>query len=301
MIDYVQFFPTLRCNRKCSFCFSRNLSYGDFPKSRILELVKFLEKNKIGSLDILGGEPFLYGYLELLIEEVLCRGIEITISTNGTMADKIKSVIETFGNQNLKIGISVDEPPSHDLKKLIEKHKFWIKSVIRRDKLPEKETLEFAKNAEIKYYFIYMDALTKTDLENSLSFVEFMNIFREYGKYYSKVEPVYCKGFIGGNRDYRCPAGTDKISVMPDGSVYPCYLLANRRDYYLGNIFDEPLHEIIESTKLKIFKVFKGNLCHNRECDFFLNCKGGCVAHSVIHYGAPYKGDPRCKTNKSEF
>lgn len=298
MIDYVQFFPTLRCNRKCQFCFSRDLVFDEFPQSKIRAFAELLEQNRIKSLDILGGEPLLYDHLETLIEEVLEKGIEITISSNGTMVDKIENLIKKFDNQKLKIGISLDEPPSEFLKNLIERHKIWIKSVLRRDRMPDRATLEFAKNREIKYYLIYMDALSERDLENSLSFPEFIEKVNFFKKFYQKLEPVYCKGFIGGTKNYRCPAGTEKISIMPDGSVYPCYLLANQRDYCLGNIFFQYLDEILNESKLEKFRFFSGNLCDNKECDFFLNCKGGCIALSIIHYGTPDVGDPRCVTKR---
>lgn len=35
---------------------------------------------------------------------------------------------------------------------------------------------------------------------------------------------------------YHCSAGISKISVTPDGSIYPCHQFVNRRQFYMGNV-----------------------------------------------------------------
>lgn len=298
MIEYVQFFPTLKCNKNCDFCFSKHLFYDDLSEDKIEELINFLNENKINSLDILGGEPFFYKFLPNLVEEVLEKGINITISTNGTIIEELRAFLRNFGNEKLKIGVSINDPPTDDLLKIIKDYKLWIKSVIIKKKSPEISLIEFAKNLGIKYYLIYMDALTEKDLKNTIPFFNFMRKIKELKNSFPNLEPIYCKGFIKGNINYRCPAGSEKISIMPDGSVYPCYLLARFKEYRLGNIFKNSLSEMISSKKLHIFKSYHGNICHNKICEFHGECRGGCVAHSIIHYGTHQRSDPRCHIKK---
>ncbi len=291
MIEYVQFFPTLKCNQNCPFCFSRGFFYEDFPEEKIEQLFNVLYENEIKSFDILGGEPFLYKSLNRLVEKALEKNMEITISTNGSLIYELEDFLKVPQFSKIKIGVSINDLPPPSLLSIIKKHKLWIKSVITKNKIPETSLLEFAKNSGIKYYFIYMDALTDRDLLDSISFYEFMKKINVISQ---DVEPVFCKGFIGGSSNYRCPAGTDKITLMPDGSVYPCYLLARFKEYELGNIFKTSLKELLSSEKLEIFRKYNGNICHNKLCSFHGECKGGCVAHSIIHYGTHGKPDPRC-------
>jgi radical SAM protein with 4Fe4S-binding SPASM domain len=87
---------------------------------------------------------------------------------------------------------------------------------------------------------------------------------------------------------------------MSDGSVYPCYLLARFEEYKIGNIFKDSLSEILSSPKLEIFKTYDGNICHNKICNYYEECRSGCIAHSIIHYGTHRKPDPRCNLKKEE-
>ncbi|MEN2993765.1 MAG: radical SAM/SPASM domain-containing protein [Thermodesulfovibrio sp.] len=294
MIEYVQFFPTLRCNKNCDFCFSKALFYDDLDENKIEYLINFLNENKIKNLDILGGEPFLYKHFPKLIEKALENGLEITVSTNGTLIKNIREFLKEFGDSKVKVGVSINDFYDNELLELIEEYRLWIKSLIIKDKIPEIRLMEFAKNLGIKYYLIYMDALTEKDLERTTPFYQFMEIVKHLNNSFPNIEPVFCKGFIGGLNNYRCPAGSEKISVMPDGSVYPCYLLAGFKRYTLGNIFQDSLSDILKSKKLEIFKKNTGNICHNKICKFHKECRGGCVAHSIIHYKNTTKPDPRC-------
>lgn len=300
MIDYVQFFPTLKCNKKCRFCFSREINFDDFPKERIDHFIDFLVENKINNLDILGGEPFLYKPINELVEKASEKNIAITVSTNGTSIDSLNAFLKHFDNKKVKVGVSINDSPNPALLEVIKHNKLWIKSVITKEKIPEIGILEFAKNIGITYYLIYMDALTEEDLSKSIPFYEFIDKIGTIKSLFPNVEPVFCKGFIGGNLNYRCPAGSEKITIMPDGSIYPCYLLSSSLNYRLGNIFKSSLKGILSSEKLQIFKTYQGNICNNKICSLHNICKGGCVAHSIIHYGMHKKADPRCNKMKEE-
>ncbi len=302
MIEYIQFFPTLRCNKKCEICFNRKSHSSkslDFPEEKIEELVNILKRNNIRHLDILGGEPFLYEALEELVKSAIDNEIKVTISTNGSFEEKIEKLLKLDKNSMLQIGVSINYEANQSLLDLIKKHKLWIKSIITRKQTPHREIIEFAKNNGINYYLIYMDAVTEEDLKLSMPFYEFMKLIKEWQNQYSGIQPVYCKGFTGGDKKYRCPAGTEKITVMPDGAVYPCYLLSRFDDFRIGYIFQNSLKDILMSQKLKIFKTSFNNSCHNKLCNLKEKCRGGCVAHSIIHYNDSSKSDPRC--NKRNY
>ncbi|MDI1472033.1 radical SAM/SPASM domain-containing protein [Thermodesulfovibrio sp. 1176] len=300
MIEYVQFFPTLRCNKNCKFCFNRgnnsqNFINQDFPAEKVEDFVNLLKENKISNLDILGGEPFLYDALFKLVKLAIKKNMEVNISTNGIFLEKIEKLIKLCKNPKLHIGVSINDEVNPKLLKLINKNKLWIKSVITENQLPDEKILNFTSKMGIDYYLIYMDALTERDLEISMPFYEFIELIKKLQILYPNIKPVYCNGFIGGGQKYRCPAGTEKITVMPDGKVYPCYLLSGFKDYCLGNIFENSLQEIISSEKLNIFKKFFANICNNKICKLKKICSGGCVAHGIIHYGNLKKADPRCE------
>jgi len=89
MIEYVQFFPTLRCDKSCDFCFNKLItSDTDFPEEMLEAFVDILKRNEVYKLDILGGEPFLYGSLIKLVHLAIESDMEVTISTNGSFIEK---------------------------------------------------------------------------------------------------------------------------------------------------------------------------------------------------------------------
>lgn len=293
MIKYVQFFPTLRCNKSCNFCFTKGLTNSDFPAEKIEAFIDILKQNHL-ALDILGGEPFMYEHLKDLVELAINSGIKITISTNGTLPEKIEEFLKLFSNSKLYIGVSLNGSINPELLSLVKKYKLWIKSVVTKKWMIDERLEKFIRENEITYYLIYMDAITVEDLKISMPFYNFIKLINEWTKECPNIKPVFCKGFIGADMSYRCPAGTQKITVMPDATVYPCYLLAGRKEYCLGNIFENSLTEILSSKRLRMFRNFRGNVCDNKICHLKEQCHGGCVAHSIIHYGVVEKADPRC-------
>ncbi|MCS7203881.1 MAG: radical SAM protein [Thermodesulfovibrio sp.] len=292
MINYVQFFPTLRCNQNCHFCFMRGINSSEFPEEEIEKFTLLLTKNEIKEVDILGGEPFVYKGLEKLVSLLLKNNIEVTISTNGTLLSNIRNFLYLFNNDRVHLGISINTKINNDLLELIKDYRLWIKTVIRKDNPLEKQIIDFSEKYNIPYYLIYFDAITPEDLQLSSPFYEYFQKIKKLQSLYKNIKPVYCKGFINGD-NYRCPAGTEKITIMPNGDVYPCYLLIRYKDFCLGNIFTHSLKYIMDSPILRIFKDFRGNPC-KKQCKLSKNCHGGCVAHSIIHYKNPYRADPRC-------
>ena len=93
----------------------------------------------------------------------------------------------------------------------------------------------------------------------------------------------------------RCPAGAMKLSIMPDGSAYPCYLLFGRPEFRLGNILTDGLNPLLENPILAFFRTFEGNKCLNSECGLHSSCRGGCPAVSLLVSGHIDTPDPRCR------
>ena len=119
-------------------------------------------------------------------------------------------------------------------------------------------------------------------------------------KRYGNIKGVFCSCFIPDTAtnpvlEYvRCPAGTTKFSVLPDGSVYPCYLFFRHKEFRLGNIFEDDFSIIRTNPVLNFFREFRGNACPNAGCEIFSLCHGGCPAVSLLINGDLRAPDPRC-------
>ena len=145
-----------------------------------------------------------------------------------------------------------------------------------------------------------MDTVYNDDLKTALSFPEFFQKVTALKSNHENVEGVFCSGFIPDIQTYpalqyiRCPAGTAKLTIMPDGSVYPCYLFARYDDFVLGNILYHDFNRIWKNPILDFFRNFEKNTCVNTNCELFSSCHGGCPAVSLLIYGSINAPDPRC-------
>ena len=299
---YIQFFPTFRCNESCGFCFSRRqLSAADMGASDFASMADRLASGGIAEIDILGGEPTLHPELAALIDIARSRNLSVSISTNGTNVETLTTLSERFGRPGLAIGISLgSKPVSRALATYITEQQPWLKSVSTRQSFMPESAWQFLGIPGLRYHAIFMDALSGADLEQTLSFPDYHRKLRKMKLEHENVEGVYCRGFIQDIHDsaipggVRCPAGTTKLSVMPDGSVYPCYLFFERPEFRLGNILNDNMNNILNNTILDFFRTFETNNCPDLACPHFSGCHGGCPAMGLMLYGDLTAPDPRC-------
>jgi len=218
---YVQLFLTLRCNQGCEFCFNRGIDgKDDLSCNEFRGLSLILKNYGFHEIDILGGEPLLHeDIIEVL--RIACENFDsVYLSTNGSIIEQLERINELF--PQIKAGISINGGTDEKTIRYIISKRPIVKSVVSNVRFLPETALSFIKEG-IPYYLIYRDILSSDELRDSMPFYEYLQKFNELKRSFKNVMPVYCEGFIS-DRDYRCPAGTAKISIMPDGSVYPCYL-----------------------------------------------------------------------------
>jgi uncharacterized protein len=89
---------------------------------------------------------------------------------------------------------------------------------------------------------------------------------------------------------YYCPAGLGTFSVDATGNVYPCFMLTGVREFWLGNIFDDPFPQ--EEAKRKIeYLMSLTDKAQNKEC---LGCWAspfcsGCIGRDYIQSGLNFE------------
>lgn len=290
-MQYVQLFLTFRCNKGCAFCFNRGINNNGnitLDKFRLLSLK--LRNYGIEEIDILGGEPLLHKDIIELLRLASNNFRSVYISTNGSFINRLEMINSLF--PHVTTGISINGKIEEETKKYILSKRSVVKSVVSREEFIPEVSLSLIKEG-IPYYLIYRDILSPEESSHSIPFYEFLSRFNEIQRVYKNLMPVFCEGFVT-DKDYRCPVGTTKLSIMPDGSVYPCYLLFRFEQFKLGNIFKDTLEDILNSPRLEFFKRFSRNPCARKDCALHSRCHGGCPAISYIFYGRLDGPDPRC-------
>jgi radical SAM protein with 4Fe4S-binding SPASM domain len=270
-------------------------------------LADILAGEGIEEIDILGGEPTLHNDLISLIGIACEKGLRVSMSTNGSDIQSLISLSEIFDRSRLTIGLSLNDKPIDDaMASYIQVHKPLLKSVCASDRFLPESAASFLDMPDIRYYTIFMDALHSSDLRKCLSFPQFYRELQDLRGKHENVEGVYCSCFLPDIDNYpllervRCPAGTTKLSVMPDGSAYPCYLLFRRPEFKLGNILIDNLDQILKNPVLAFFREFKKNECLNSACEHFSRCRGGCPAVSLMLSNDLHAPDPRCRQSNCQ-
>jgi radical SAM protein with 4Fe4S-binding SPASM domain len=95
--------------------------------------------------------------------------------------------------------------------------------------------------------------------------------------------------FLGGGPAYRCTAADSLITVMPDGTLYPC----RRLPIAAGNLHCTPLAELYDGP---LFRRLRDPVpaAGCEECAYEKLCRGGLRCLSQSLYGSPDRADPGC-------
>ena len=97
-----------------------------------------------------------------------------------------------------------------------------------------------------------------------------------------------------GGSKYHCPAGIWKISVIPDGSIYPCHQLVNIKKFYMGNLalinnrqkrFNKVRKYFLKRT---VFKIDKCKKClYQTICPPLVDCPARSLLEEKNLYKTP--------------
>lgn len=294
--SYIQFYPTVRCNRSCEFCFNRDLpALPDMPLADFRKMAALLRSVGVETLDIIGGEPALHPDIVAMVAVAEDCGLCVNLSSNGDDPQTLERIREQ--SRRTTVGLSInDRGTLQRLRSFISTHHPVVKSVYRPSLDPGfvEEILALKPS---RFYLLYRDTLGKGESCSGIPFDRFLATVTE--RYGSSVDMVYCSGFVPDPAHpelatVRCPAGTTKLGVLPDGSVYPCNLFFGRPEFRLGNILTDPFRALWNDSRLAFFRAASANACTRTSCVVHSSCRGGCPAHGLRLSGSLSAPDPRC-------
>ncbi|MDP2158001.1 MAG: radical SAM protein [Nitrospirota bacterium] len=317
--QYLQLYPTARCNQDCNFCFnSRSAVVKDMSPENALNLLDIMLALNISDLDIMGGEPFLLPWMPSFLHAAIKEGIMVNISTNGSFPE----VMEEFRGlrpEQINIGISLEGSSGQTHNRLTNAANFEkalssistlvsmglnpiVKTVVTGATMPGIQSIAdlLIKLGVKRYYLIHMDLLSKADSHqlSAIRYPDFLSYFHSIRSMNASIEinKVNASCFEKQTlpKGVRCAGGVKKLSVMPDGSVYPCNLFQQSPEFSLGNIFTDAFSDIWSSPRLTLFRSFSSNKCSVTDCSNHSSCTGGCPAHAVLHGYGLHAADIRC-------
>lgn len=289
-LDYLFWECTLKCNLNCLHCGSDCTKDSDVPDMPVADFVKVLDDIKINgkiktlSVCITGGEPLIRKDIEVAGREIISRGYNWGIVTNGMLftAERFVSLLNA-GMRSMSFSIDGFE----------EQHTYLRQNPVSYKKVTDAidVVVDFQKSNPNYFLFDVITCVHKKNLkilkelrndlirrgvvnwrifsifpegragENDLSlspneYKELMDFIAETRKYRTKdgkfIRLNYsCEGYLGDYelkvRDFFffCRAGINVGSVMCDGSISAC-LSVRSPDFIQGNIYDER-HQVANS------------------------------------------------------
>jgi radical SAM protein with 4Fe4S-binding SPASM domain len=284
-----------------------------------MNLLDIMLEQSILDLDIMGGEPFLLPWMPLFLHAAINKGIMVNISTNGSFPD----VMEEFRGlspEKINIGISLEGSSAQTHNRLTSAVNFdkaissiaslvsmglnpIVKTVVIGAAMQDIQSIVdlLTKLGVKRYFLIHRDLLSDaaSGQPSALSYPAFLGFFQALRSMNTEIEinrvNASCFEKKTLPKGVRCAGGVRKLSVMPDGSLYPCNLFQHFPEFNLGNIFTDAFLEVWSSPKLDNFRTFEGNRCKMEGCSNHSSCTGGCPAHALFHGYELHGRDIRCR------
>ncbi len=312
----VEIHLTHNCNLKCLHCFQS--SELNSNKTKLLStddwerIFSQMEEANVLSIIISGGEPFMYPNANEILRELATKRLSIAILSNGLMVNSKN--IDIFTNKNVSITISLDGNNESTHEYLRGKNTFapTMRSIrLLADMKAHMAIAHTLHKQNFKFFEIFVNFLISEGIEAlSVNFVEpegraalNKNLILSYKeesdmrkkiteiceKYSDKImidfssfsEKSQISGFGDGNKIF-CSAGTKRLAISSDGSVYPCLYAFNIDALKVGDLKKESLMDIW-TAHTDIWKQIRGGInisdietcksCHLNTCCALRNCR----------------------------
>ena len=237
------------CNMNCSFCHGHSREPWQMTEAEYGHILQQLEGKTGYIYHHLMGEPLVHPKLPRFIQMAAQAGFRPMITTNGTLLDRCGDALLTEGLHKVNISVHSFEGNSHEehrryLQKIVDFiEKARGTGVIISLRLWNKGCDE-GKNDTVLAFF--REAFPAPWVENTRGYRLRDGLFLEWGDRFvwpdqnaeDQGSSVFCHGL------------KDHFGILSDGTVVPCCLDSDGV-IALGNIFQEPLTDILASPRAR--------------------------------------------------
>ncbi|MFH1505957.1 MAG: radical SAM protein [archaeon] len=321
--NQVAWLITNQCNLRCSHCgnTSRAKLTNEMSKKECLDFIDQCADLKVFILNVSGGEPFLKKDWFEILSYARRKGIEIGITTNGTLiTEDIAKKIKKLTPYNTHISLDGIGKVHDDFRnkkgvyksvlnaiRLFKKHKipFGVTTSITKKNFHDLDNVkDFVKKNRINswnlYYALPVGCLEKADAVSPEEFYEFAKKVAGYIEELKDITHISVGDSLGYYGKVRvrdtfwqgCGAGLCGVAVDAEGNVKGCPI--QHDDFNEGNIREKSLKDIwldknAFSFNRKPIKLSK----HCKTCKHAKYCRGGCKS-SMHAQGTGFKYNDYC-------
>ncbi|MBN1542628.1 radical SAM protein [candidate division KSB1 bacterium] len=103
---------TSRCNRDCAYCFARSISVEteDMSYQLYVQALEFMKRSKIRQIRLLGGEPTLHPHFTRFVKTALRQDLSLLIFTNGLIKPSLVDFLNTIPIERIFLLVNMQEP-----------------------------------------------------------------------------------------------------------------------------------------------------------------------------------------------
>lgn len=306
----IQWHITDRCNCRCLHCYQSEYSV-QTEYSVLLQMLNqyaafFNYMGQQGILTITGGEPLIHPDFWSLLEILVSQYPQIAwaVLTNGTLIDaETARRLAELGPRFVQVSIE-GRAPVHDRIRGAGNYKAALEGIRNLSRCGVRVSVSFTAHAanyreithvarlarRIKGVRVWSDRMIPAAGEqdplalNPVQSYDYLKKMRSSGC----VSMNRALQFLEGGNSYRCVAGLSLMTVMPDGTVYPC----RRLPIPAGNLLQESLDAIYEGPLMLELRTRTCEDC--AACLYREVCNGGLRCLAYAQTGNMWNADPGC-------
>ncbi len=325
---YFQWHLTERCNRACRHCYQDGTPFAELPLDRILIIIEKMEEalqkwGKKGTLSLTGGEPFirkadLYAlmdradqsedilYYDILTNGSLISGADARLLAGHSRLRRVQVSLEgatAASNDAVRGSGSFDSTIAAIARLRDNDIPVSVMTTITRsnkDEIPD--LIDFLGKEGVATFALERlipegsgagmldEVLTKDELRRLYESIYKIATNRSpvrillYRPLFALIAPE--DPTVGA----LCSAGNTALTIMPDGTVYPC----RRLPIPIGNVLTDGLFKIWYGSQVLWRIRNPQNLSSKcRNCDLLTQCRG-CRAMAYFTNGDYMAEDPQC-------
>ncbi|MCL5982395.1 MAG: radical SAM protein [Firmicutes bacterium] len=325
---YFQWHITEQCNLRCKHCYHEKYeSSGQLNLTSLLQVLDQIDNavakwGKLASLSITGGEPLLrLEELKSIVDhlELKHHVYYFDILTNGILLDEDIVSLLSRSNKLRRVQLSLEGPDdaTNDMIRgrgsfrkivnridLLKKKGIPVSVMVTLTRDNRKEIPSFvalAKEIDVDYLSFerFIPQGNGTELKDQLlSREELRDAFELISKLAEQEKevriltyrPLFALCSDNGGYGAMCSAGTNALTIMHNGVVYPC----RRLPLPLGHILKDSLYKIWYDSEI----LWKIRDCRNLRgkcngCELRPACRG-CRAMAYFVNGDYLAEDPQC-------
>lgn len=261
-IGIIQFQYNYKCNFKCVHCsvkgFQGKQNKRSFTMKDVAELSRQADEIGLARFTITGGEPLIFRDFDKLVETINPDKFYIDTDTNGWLLDKKKAKhLRDIGIDGVHVSIDNLYPAEHDdFRQKRGSHQrvmasmdyakeaglnHYVQTVVTKQRLYSKEFMEFVDyfgNKDMGVFITYAKPVGawegNFDVLINKEDINYVRELEKSHKLFTHLTPAY-------GRNMGCIAVKGIFSITQYGDVLPCPYI----HISIGNVFDEPLKEIL--------------------------------------------------------